>query len=127
MPRTDGTTSMSSDQAFDELIARLRAGDNGAAAEVHSRFVEPLCRQVQRRLYGSIRQKVDDEDVVQSVFKTFFRRSVAGEFELENWDSLGKLLFTITFRKCCRQLELFHADCRDISNEVPSLPHEEVD
>jgi RNA polymerase sigma-70 factor (ECF subfamily) len=118
---------MSSDPAFDELMARLRAGDDAAAAEIHSRFVEPLCRQVQRRLYGSIRQKVDDEDVVQSVFKTFFRRNVAGEFELEDWDSLRKLLFTITFRKCCRQLEFYSAECHKISKEVPSLPHEEVD
>jgi RNA polymerase sigma-70 factor (ECF subfamily) len=127
MMRLGRKTLMSSDQSFDDLMARLRAGDEDAAAEIHSRFVEPLCKQVQRRLYGSIRQKVDDEDIVQSVFKTFFRRNGAGEFELEDWDSLRKLLFTITFRKCCRKLESYHADCRDISNEVPSLPHEDVD
>ena len=39
-------------------------------------------------LGGVIRQKVDPEDVVQSVFRSFFQRNAQGNWNLDDWDSL---------------------------------------
>ena len=43
--------------------------------------------------------RVDGEDVVQSVFRTFFRRTADGEFRLDGSAQLWRLLVRITLRK----------------------------
>ena len=40
------------------------------------------------------------EDVMASVFKSFFRRHAEAPFDLSSWDSLWSLLTLITLRKC---------------------------
>ena len=39
-----------------------------------------------------LRRKLDPEDVVQSVYRSFFTRYHAGQFDVANWDSLWSLL-----------------------------------
>jgi RNA polymerase sigma-70 factor (ECF subfamily) len=56
--------------------------------------------------------------VVQSVFKSFFVRQRAGKVALADWGDLWGLLVTITLRKCGRQIEAFHAACRDVRREA---------
>jgi RNA polymerase sigma-70 factor (ECF subfamily) len=65
-----------------------------------------------------VRQKVDPEDVAQSVFRSFFARQADGQFVLEDWDGLWGLLTRITLRKCHRQCERFTAGRRDVRREV---------
>ena len=109
--------------SFDNLMARLRTGDNDAAAQVFHRFAGRLIGLAQTRLDPQVRRKVDPEDVMQSVFRSFFTRQAAGQWpELETWDSLWGLLVVITLRKCGRRLEYFHAACRDIQREVSGEP-----
>jgi RNA polymerase sigma-70 factor (ECF subfamily) len=67
-------------------------------------------------------QKLDAEDIVQSVFRTLFNRVAEGQFELENWDSLWGLLTRIALRKCDKWRDYFHAKGRDIGREVPAVP-----
>jgi RNA polymerase sigma-70 factor (ECF subfamily) len=100
-------------------MARLRAGDDDAATEVFYRFADRLVALAQRRLPGPIRRKVDPEDVLQSVFRSFFARQKAGAMaDLENWDSLWAMLVVLTLRKCGRRIEYFHAARRDVQREV---------
>ena len=108
------------DESFDDLMGRLRRGDNAAAAEVFNEFANRLIGLVQKRLGPQIRRKVDPEDVLQSVFRSFFRRQAAGEMdELETWDSLWGMLVVIAVRKCGHRVEYFLAACRDVQREVP--------
>ena len=51
------------------------------------------------RLNTRVRRQVDPEDVVQALFRSFFDRQAAGQFELENWNSLWSLLVRIAVRK----------------------------
>ena len=46
-----------------------------------------------------IRLREDEEDVLQSMFKSFCLRQQRGEFDLAGRDELWKLLVTITLRK----------------------------
>jgi RNA polymerase sigma-70 factor (ECF subfamily) len=115
----------STDDSFDDLMGRLRRGDNAAAAKVFNEFANRLIDLVQKRLGPKIRRKVDPEDVLQSVFRSFFRRQATGQMEeLETWDSLWGMLVVIAVRKCGHRVEYFRAACRDVQREVaePGLP-----
>jgi RNA polymerase sigma-70 factor (ECF subfamily) len=98
-------------------MTRLRAGDQPAAAEVFHRFAERLIALARTRLDRRLRQKVDPEDILQSVYQSFFRRHIQGDFELADWDSLWSLLTVLTVRKCGRWTERFRAECRDVNRE----------
>jgi RNA polymerase sigma-70 factor (ECF subfamily) len=113
---------MPPDDSFADLMVRLRAGDPDAAAQVFHRFQTRLIALAQRRLGAALRQKEDPEDVVQSVFKSFFRRQAAGQFDLASGDKLWNLLTRITLRKCGHRLDYFRAARRDVQREVALGP-----
>jgi len=108
---------MSADAAFDDLMARLRQGDGDAARAVFERFAHRLIGLAGRRLRGSLQHKEDPEDVMQSVFKSFFLRQADGQFALQDWDSLWAVLTVLTLRKCGHRLDYFKAAKRDIGRE----------
>jgi RNA polymerase sigma-70 factor (ECF subfamily) len=109
---------MPAEDSFADLMARLRAGDDDAAARVFRRFTHRLMALARARLGGRLRQKVDPEDVLQSVYKSFFLRHAEGQLEVAGWDSLWSLLALITARKCGRWAEHFRAGRRDLRAEV---------
>src|SRR5579884_352482 len=109
---------MESQSSFADLMARLRAGEDRAASQVFQRFVARLIVLARGRLSGRLRQKVDAEDVLQSVFHSFFARYADGQFVLHDWDSLWGLLTSITLRKCARHAEHFQAARRDVRREA---------
>jgi RNA polymerase sigma-70 factor (ECF subfamily) len=100
-------------------MARLRDGDNDASAQVFRRFTHRLVALARLHLNGRVRQKVDPEDVLQSVFKSFFLRHAQGRPDGWGWDSLWSLLAVITASKCGRCARWFHAGRRDVRAEVP--------
>ena len=108
---------MPADQSFDDLMARLRAGNQEAADAIYRLFAGRLIALARTRLNRQLQPKMDPEDVLQSVYKSFFRRQADGEFEVEDWDSLWGLLATITLRKCGHRMEHFRAACRDVRRE----------
>ncbi len=103
---------------FDQVMARLQDGDEDAAALVFRRFAGRLIALARQHLDAQIRQKVDPEDVVQSVFKSFFPRCADHQYHLDSWDGLWALLVTITLRKCGRKVRHFHGPNHDVRREV---------
>jgi len=82
-----------------EWLNDLRQGDSDSARLIFEHFSQRLCRLAQRHLSTRVRQRVDGEDVVQSVFRTFFQRDAEGQFQVDHSDELWRLLVTITVRK----------------------------
>jgi RNA polymerase sigma-70 factor (ECF subfamily) len=116
---------MSPADSFLGLMSRLRQGDPDAAGQVFHRFARRLIGLARTRLAERIDHKEDPEDVIQSVFRSFFLRQRAGEFEIGGWDSLWSILALITLRKCHNRAAYHHADRRDINREaVPPAPWE---
>jgi RNA polymerase sigma-70 factor, ECF subfamily len=112
---------MASDPSFADVMARLRAGQNDAATRVFNRFAGRLLALARKQLDPLVLQKVDPEDVVQSVFRSFFAHNAAGRFgEFESWDNLWGMLVVLTQWKCGRRMAYFHAACRDVGREVPA-------
>jgi RNA polymerase sigma-70 factor (ECF subfamily) len=60
----------------------------------------------------------DIEDVIQSVYKSFFARYIEGQFEIDDWNELWGLLTIITLRKCANRRTYLKARRRDIRREV---------
>jgi RNA polymerase sigma-70 factor (ECF subfamily) len=87
------------------ILAELcRVGDPDAARKLFDRYVDRLVALARRRLSQSLASRVDPEDIVQSVFRTFFGRLQEGHFQLEQQDDLCKLLVRITVHKTLRQV-----------------------
>jgi RNA polymerase sigma-70 factor (ECF subfamily) len=70
------------------------------------------------RLDEDIRRKVDAEDVLQSVYRSYFARQRRGQFELAGWENLWSILTLLTLRKCANQGAHFQATFRDVRREV---------
>jgi RNA polymerase sigma-70 factor (ECF subfamily) len=105
--------------SFVDVLDRLRRGENDAATEVFRRYAGQLVKLAEARLNPLLRQKVGPEDVMQSAFRTFFRRVEDGKFQLKNWDSLWGLLAVIVVRKCHKQERHFFGPTHDVRKEVP--------
>jgi RNA polymerase sigma-70 factor, ECF subfamily len=110
---------VSPELSFNDLMTRLRAGDEQAACQVFQQYAGRLIALARSRLGSRLRQKVDPEDVLQSVYKSFFTRQVRGQVEAADWDGLWSLLTVITLRKCGRWVERFHTGMRRLDAEVP--------
>jgi RNA polymerase sigma-70 factor (ECF subfamily) len=109
--------AMPGSESFDEVIARLRDGDQDAAAEVFHRYARRIVGLARSRLDTGLQARVDPESVAQSVFRSFFIRHGQEQFELTDWDGLWSLLVRITLRKCGRQVAHHRAARRDVQKE----------
>jgi RNA polymerase sigma-70 factor (ECF subfamily) len=114
------------DQSFANVMDRLRAGDGDAAAEVFHRFANRLIALARSRLDHLLRAKVDPEDVMQSVYRSFFRRQATDGYEFAGWDGLWAILTIITLRKCGHRAEYFHAVRRDVRREAATPENAEL-
>lgn len=103
----------------DRSLLRLwQAGDQDAARQLFDRYVERLLALAKRRISQRLASRVDPEDVVQSVFRTFFDRAKAGQFHIEDQNDVCKLLARITVHKTLRQIAFHKAAKRDPSMET---------
>jgi RNA polymerase sigma-70 factor (ECF subfamily) len=109
---------MAATNPFPVLMNRLRAGDEAATTQVFNRFAGQILALARRQLHGSLRPKLDPEDVLQSVFRSFFSRQRDGRLTVENWDSLWGILLVMTLRKCGRRVQYYRAGRRDARREV---------
>jgi RNA polymerase sigma-70 factor (ECF subfamily) len=103
-----------------ELFELLRAGDQQAAREVVDAYTNRLLALARARISQRLARRMDPEDILQSVFRTFFGRVKAGRFTLEERDDLTKLLVGITVRKTLRQVAYHRAAKRDPDKELPA-------
>jgi RNA polymerase sigma-70 factor (ECF subfamily) len=109
---------MSPDHSFVELMVRLRNGDQSAATRIYERYREALIALARTKMSRRVQRREDPEDVVQSVYRSFFLRQREGRFQLAGWDSLWNLLTVITARKCVNRTEYHLAKRRTAAGEV---------
>jgi RNA polymerase sigma factor (sigma-70 family) len=110
---------MSRDDQFEDLMARIRAGDDAAETVVFRRYVGRLIALAAQQFDEWMRDRVDVEDVVVSAYKSFFLRNRRGDFDLGGWDELWALLAIITLRKCRNRHKFMRAHRRDAARERP--------
>ncbi len=100
--------------SFDELIRKVRIGDQDAATELVQRYEQAIRRAVRFRLADTRLVRVlDSMDICQSVFASFFVRTAAGQFDIEKPDQLLRLLVAIARNKLAKQVNTQQRQCRD--------------
>jgi RNA polymerase sigma-70 factor (ECF subfamily) len=105
---------MSEPTSFEDLIRRVRAGDQDAAAALVQRYEPAIRRAVRFRLSDTRLVRVlDSMDICQSVFASFFVRTAAGQFDIDQPDQLMKLLVVMARNKLAKQVSGQQAQCRD--------------
>lgn len=81
-------------------IERLKAGESEAANQIWHLYFDRLVRSVRQRLLGQNRAVSDEEDVVLSVFESFYDATRKGRFpDLADRDDLWHVLLRMAARK----------------------------
>ena len=109
------------------LVRRFRRGDSDAATALYLRYVHRLNALANANVAGELRARFDSEDVVQSVFRTFFRRVSTGNYDVPDGDELWGLLLVVTLNKS-RKLAVRHrAAKRNIRRTVDAGESQPLD
>lgn len=95
---------MSESGSISLWIEQLKAGDADAAQPLWERYYHRLVGLARKKLGDLPRGAIDEEDIVQSAFNSFFQRAGDGHFpKLSDRDDLWRLLVVITAHKASNQ------------------------
>jgi RNA polymerase sigma-70 factor (ECF subfamily) len=96
------------------LLARLRGGQQDAATQLYLRYAQRLRALVRSRCSPQLSRLLEPDDIVQSVFRRFFRRVLQGDYDVPPGEELWGLLLVIALNKI-RTEEAYHrAGKRDV-------------
>src|SRR5687767_7168355 len=102
------------EESFNDLIGRVRAGDEQAAALVVRRDERGIRREARFLLRAPfLRRSFDSMDICQSVMGSFFLRAALGEYSLDRPEDLVRLLISMTRNKVVDATRRQRAQRRD--------------
>jgi DNA-directed RNA polymerase specialized sigma24 family protein len=106
-------------------IEQIRSSDttarDEAAERIWSRYSARLLDLARNHLDRRIRQREDEDDVVQNVYASFCRRMQRGEYQLDNRQDLWNLLVTMTLHKTRKAALRHNRQGRAVSREEGGL------
>src|SRR5215471_7800398 len=102
-------------ETFQELLQRVRTGDNQAAMELVRQYEPLIRREVRIHLRDQrLSRLFDSMDVCQSVWGSFFVRTAAGQYDLDRPEQLLALLVKMTRNKLVSAARREQARQRDL-------------
>jgi RNA polymerase sigma-70 factor (ECF subfamily) len=96
------SSSSQPDDAFLNLLARVRGGDDAAAGELVGRYEKAVLRSVRSRLGKSMRGAMDSMDVMQSVHRSLLTGLKNERFQFASPQQLIGLAVMMVQRKVAR-------------------------
>jgi RNA polymerase sigma-70 factor (ECF subfamily) len=96
------------------LLWRFREGDQDAATRLYVRYAKRLNRLVEKQCSAELTRWLEAEDIVQSVFGSFFRRVRQGYYDVPDGEELWKLLLVLALHKIRDKSAYIHAAKRDV-------------
>jgi RNA polymerase sigma-70 factor (ECF subfamily) len=105
------------EQHWRTWVEGLSEGDDSVVGEFWHDYGARLEALAASYLTSRMRRREGPEDVVQSVCRTFLRRSKDGQFELPDRDSLWRLLCAITLTKVREKVRFHGREKRSIGRE----------
>ena len=102
-----------------QFLSHLLAAEPGFERELVERYSQRLLELARRNLPDRVRQRLDPEDVVQSVYRSFFQRLNEGRFSFEDSGDVWQLLAAMTFQKVRRASRFHRQQRRDVRRELP--------
>jgi RNA polymerase sigma-70 factor, ECF subfamily len=110
--------SLVSDQS---LVRRLQTGCNEAATQIYLRYARRLVALVRRRCSADLTARFDPDDVVQSVFRSFFQAARRGLYEVPAGQELWKILLVIALNKLRNAAAFHRAARRDVRQTAAGI------
>ena len=104
----DSSASNASDLS---LLRRVKEGEGDAATELYVRYAKRLHGLARNQTSPALARRVEPDEIVQSVFRTFFRRVATDDYNVPEGKELWALLLVIALNKI-RQAALFHRAAR---------------
>ena len=114
------------DSLWDTVCLQLHLKDPDGARRVFEAYSEQLVRLASNHIDPALRRRFDGDDVVQSVFRTFFRRLDDGSLNIHRSEHLWKLLVTITLCKTRSHARRHRAQCRDAKREAVFIENRDI-
>jgi RNA polymerase sigma-70 factor (ECF subfamily) len=96
------------------LLLRFRRGQNDGPTLLYLRYAGRLRALAAAQSAPGLAARVDPEDIVQSVFRTFFRRAAGGQYDVPQGEEIWKLLLVIALHKIRSAGEFHRAARRDV-------------
>jgi len=97
-----------------DLLEAFRSGQMDASTRLYMKYADRLIGMTARKSSAELAAKVDPEDIVQSVFRTFFRRVEKGQYDVPEGEDIWKLLLVITLNKIRAVVAFNRAAKRDM-------------
>jgi RNA polymerase sigma factor (sigma-70 family) len=107
------------------LLRRFQNRDLDAATQLYVRYAQKLRRLAHAQCSTSLARRVEPDDIVQSVFASFFRRAAEGEYDTPDGNALWGLLLVIALNKIRAKGAYYSAAKRDVrrTSEVATFGH----
>jgi RNA polymerase sigma-70 factor (ECF subfamily) len=113
--RPGSTATVPRETVSDEsLLQQYRGGDQNAATQLYKRYVTRLRAVAESKCSNKLARRVDADDIVQSVFRTFFRGLNQGLYDVPESQQLWNLLLVIVANKARARGAYHNAAKRDV-------------
>jgi RNA polymerase sigma-70 factor, ECF subfamily len=96
------------------LLRRFRDGQADAPTQLYLRYAARLQALAAKQTGPELGRRLDSEDIVQTVFRTFFRRVAEGNYDVPDGDEIWKLLLVIALNKIRDAFRHHKAAKRDV-------------
>jgi RNA polymerase sigma-70 factor (ECF subfamily) len=96
------------------LLRRLRGGSQDAATLLYLRYAHRLRALARTKFSHDLARRVDVDDIVQSVFGSFFRGASRGDYDVPAGEELWKLFLVIALNKIRAKGAYHRAAKRDV-------------
>jgi RNA polymerase sigma-70 factor (ECF subfamily) len=115
---TPGETPSPAGSSDGSLLRRYQGGQQDASTELYLRYAERLHALVTAQSSKDLARRVEAEEIVQSVFRTFFRRAAHGHYSVPADEEIWKLLLVIALNKVRAAGAYHRAAKRDMRQTV---------
>lgn len=95
------------------LLRRYRDGSEEAATQLYLRYAHRLRGLARAQMSPELARQVDVDDLVQSIFGSFFRRARRGYYDVPAGGELWRLFLVSALNKIRGQAAFHHAARRD--------------
>ncbi len=102
------------------LHERAATPSDSVAWELDRLFRDRLCAYVDRMMNKLYKRSHSEEDIVQSVFRSFYRHTANGDYVFENTAKLWALLKTIAYHKILKVADKEHTPEPVDANLLPA-------
>jgi RNA polymerase sigma-70 factor (ECF subfamily) len=106
------------DKSLLRRVARTDAVADVAASELYRRYAKRISGLARTRLSNALLGRVDEDDVVQSVFRSVIEKIRQGVYDVPDENTLWELLAVVTMNKVHSLRKYHSAGRRDVRNTV---------